>query len=156
MRRMKKVVIIGNGISGITAARHIRKMSNYEITVPVRAYFKALNASNKSAVMSQYSKEPIFMRQGAPAFIGRDAINQAYTEVFKLLELDIELEILEVEKINDNTALVRTHSKGQVHIKPKNLTIKEGNNELFILKLEEQGWKIHRYIFSNDYTRKSN
>ncbi len=33
MRRMKKVVIIGNGISGITAARHIRKMSDYEITV---------------------------------------------------------------------------------------------------------------------------
>ena len=30
---MKKIVIIGNGISGITAARHIRKMSDYAITV---------------------------------------------------------------------------------------------------------------------------
>jgi len=30
---MKKIVIIGNGISGITAARHIRKMSDHEITV---------------------------------------------------------------------------------------------------------------------------
>jgi NAD(P)H-nitrite reductase large subunit len=30
---MKHVVIIGNGISGITAARHIRKRSNHKITV---------------------------------------------------------------------------------------------------------------------------
>ena len=30
---MKHIVIIGNGISGITAARHIRKRSNHRITV---------------------------------------------------------------------------------------------------------------------------
>lgn len=30
---MKHIVIIGNGISGITAARHIRKQSNHRITV---------------------------------------------------------------------------------------------------------------------------
>lgn len=30
---MKKIVIIGNGIGGITAARHIRKLSDHEITV---------------------------------------------------------------------------------------------------------------------------
>ncbi len=30
---MKKIVIIGNGISGVTAARHIRKMSDDEITI---------------------------------------------------------------------------------------------------------------------------
>ena len=29
----KKVIIIGNGIAGITCARHIRKQSNFEITV---------------------------------------------------------------------------------------------------------------------------
>ena len=30
---MKHIVIIGNGISGVTAARHIRKLSDYKITI---------------------------------------------------------------------------------------------------------------------------
>ena len=30
---MQKIVIIGNGIAGITAARHIRKLSHHHITV---------------------------------------------------------------------------------------------------------------------------
>ncbi|GGF82065.1 Pyridine nucleotide-disulphide oxidoreductase [Wenyingzhuangia marina] len=30
---MKNIVIIGNGIAGITAARHIRKKSDYHITI---------------------------------------------------------------------------------------------------------------------------
>lgn len=30
---MKKIVILGNGIAGITAARHIRKLSDHQITV---------------------------------------------------------------------------------------------------------------------------
>jgi NADH dehydrogenase FAD-containing subunit len=31
--RMKHIVIIGNGISGVTAARHIRKNSKNQITL---------------------------------------------------------------------------------------------------------------------------
>ena len=127
--------------------------NNDEITAPVRAYFQALNASNKDGVMAQYASNPVFMQQGAPAFVGRDAINQAYDFIFTILDLDVELEILEVEQINETTALVRTHSQGEIYIKPENLILKEGNNELFIVKLEGKSWKIYRYIFSNDYTR---
>jgi glycine/D-amino acid oxidase-like deaminating enzyme len=30
---MGHIVIVGNGISGVTAARHIRKLSNHRITI---------------------------------------------------------------------------------------------------------------------------
>ncbi len=121
-----------------------------EITAPVKAYFQALNASDKDAVMAQYGHNPVFMQQGAPAFVGREAISQAYDAIFTLLDLNVEFEILEVEQINDTMAIVRTHSAGKIHIRPQSLTVEEGNNELFIVKREDSDWKIYRYIFSND------
>ena len=118
-----------------------------DITAPVRAYFKALNASDTAAVMAQYGSNPVFIAQGAPASVGREAVTQTYTQVFQILDLNVVLEIIEVEQISATTAMVRTHSQGQITFKPKNLTTDEGNNELFIVKLEQGQWKLHRYIF---------
>lgn len=120
------------------------------ISAPVKAYFQALNASNKEGVMAQYGHDPIFMQQGAPAFVGREAISQAYDHIFTILDLNVVFEILEVEQMSPTTAVVRTHSKGTIHIIPEGRTSKEGNNELFIVKREGENWKIYRYIFSTD------
>lgn len=148
---MKKLFLILSGLFvSLLISNSAPAANNDDITAPVKAYFQALNASNKDAVMAQYGRNPVFMQQGAPAFVGREAIGQAYDTIFTLLDLNVEFEILEVEQVNDTTAMVRTHSKGNIHIRPKNLTIEEGNNELFIVRREDGDWKIYRYIFSND------
>ncbi len=148
---MKKLFLIASALLvSLMITNPASAATNDEITAPVRAYFKALNASNTNAVMAQYGKNPVFMAQGSPASVGREAVAQAYGHVFEILDLDVELEIIEVEQINDTTAMVRTHSKGQLTFKPKNITTPESNNELFIVKLENDEWKLHRYIFATD------
>jgi len=91
------------------------------------------------------------MQQGAPAFVGREAVNNAYSDIFTLLKLNVGFDIKEVKKLGDNTALVRTHSNGTAYFKPSKTTRNEGSNELFILNLENDQWKIDNYIFSADH-----
>jgi len=148
---MKKLFIILSALlTTITFASPVSAANTDNITAPVKAYFQALNASDKDGVMAQYGHSPVFMQQGAPAFVGREAVSQAYDQIFTILDLNVALEILEVEQMNPTTAMIRTHSKGTIHVIPENITSEEGNNELFIVKREGKNWKIHRYIFSSD------
>ena len=148
---MKKLFILLSALlTALTFASTASAANTDDIAAPVKAYFQALNASDKGGVMAQYGHNPVFMQQGAPAFVGREAISQAYDHIFTILDLNVELEILEVEQMNPTTAMVRTHSKGTIHVIPENRTTSEGNNELFIVKREGKNWKIYRYIFSND------
>ncbi len=148
---MKRLFIILYALlTALTFTSTASAANKDDITAPVKAYFQALNASDKDGVMAQYSRSPVFIQQGAPAFVGRAEISQAYDHIFTILDLNVELEILEVEQMNPTTAMVRTHSKGTIHVIPENRTTSEGNNELFIVKREGKNWKIYRYIFSND------
>jgi len=122
-----------------------------QIVEPVTAYFSALNTSDQKTIMALYSKTPTFMQQGAPAFVGRTAVDRAYIEIFKLLNLNVSYDIEEVKMLSPTTALVRTHSTGTAHFKPDKTSRNEGSNELFILNLEGEKWKIGHYIFSADH-----
>ena len=47
---MQKIVIIGNGVAGITAARHIRKLSDDEIIEKVHTLQSEKNISLSDAI----------------------------------------------------------------------------------------------------------
>jgi ketosteroid isomerase-like protein len=148
---MKKLFILLSALLTTMAFTGTTSAANKDdITAPVKAYFRALNASDKDGVMAQYSRNPVFMQQGAPAFVGRATVSQAYDHIFTALDLNVELEILEAEQMSPTMAMIRTHSKGTIHIIPENRSSEEGNNELFIVKLEDKKWKIYHYIFSSD------
>ncbi|MDH5580043.1 MAG: SgcJ/EcaC family oxidoreductase [Betaproteobacteria bacterium] len=123
-----------------------------EIHGVITQYESALNASSADSVMKLYSKNPTFMPQHAPAQVGRDAVKQAYDNVFNTIKLDIKFSIHEVEVLGD-TAWARTSSAGKTQILANNAVVNEGNNELFIFKKENGDWKIHRYLFSTNQPR---
>ena len=118
----------------------------------IQAYEDALNKSDTEGIIACFGKEPIFMPPNAPAQIGLEQVKRAYDYVFKTIKLDVALTIHEKEVLGD-IAYVRTTSTGTTHILAEDLTLTEGNNELFIFALEEDSWKIHRFIFATNQPR---
>lgn len=122
------------------------------IETAIRAYEAALNGNDIDAILDLYGSNPVFMPQHAPALIGRDAVREGYRQVFAAIKLDIRFTIHEIE-IAEDWAWVRTSSSGTTHVLAADVTIEEGNNELFVFRAEQGDWKIHRYLFSTNRPR---
>jgi len=126
--------------------------SKQQIENLISRYETALNGNDINGVLGVYGKKPVFMPQHAPAQVGRDAIKQAYVNVFNTIKLDIKFTTHEIEVLGD-TAWARTSSAGKTKILAADVVVNEGNNELFIFKNEDGNWKIHQYIFSTNQPR---
>lgn len=118
----------------------------------LKAYETALNANDIETILALYGTEPIFMPQNAPALIGRDAVRAGYEHVFATLKLNFRFEIHEVQEAG-SWAWARTSSAGRTRILAGDVEVQEGNNELFVLRREDVGWKIHRYLFATNQPR---
>jgi uncharacterized protein (TIGR02246 family) len=120
------------------------------ITQTLRTYEKALNDADVEAAVALYTDDGVFMAQHRSPASGAVEIRQAYTEVFGMIELNVEFILDEVVPISDQLAYARTRSAGQTTIKSTGDKIGEANQELFILKREDSQapWRIFRYIFS--------
>jgi ketosteroid isomerase-like protein len=116
----------------------------------MKSYEAALNASDANAVMELYSSNPVFTPPAAPALVGREAVRKGYERVFSVIKLTIHFTIHETETFGD-TAWGRTSSSGKTKILSLGREVQEGNNELYVFKREDGGWKIHRYCFAEIY-----
>ncbi|WP_435261179.1 NAD(P)/FAD-dependent oxidoreductase [Tenacibaculum sp. nBUS_03] len=107
---MEHVVIIGNGISGVTAARHIRKLSNKQITI--------ISAESdfffsRTALMYVYMGHMKFehTQPYEPWFWKKNNINLKKGFVSKVHSSNNEIELKDGEIINYDTLIIATGSK---------------------------------------------
>jgi uncharacterized protein (TIGR02246 family) len=118
----------------------------------LKAYETALNANDTDTILGLYGSEPVFMPQHAPALVGRDAVRAGYEHVFTTIQLNIRFDVHEIEEAGD-WAWARTSSAGRTRILAAGVEVQEGNNELFVLRREDGGWRIHRYLFATNQPR---
>jgi len=126
--------------------------SKQQIENLISRYETALNGSDINGVLAVYGKNPVFMPQHVTAQVGRNAVKQAYANVFNTIKLDIKFTIHKIEIVGDS-AWARTSSAGKTKILASDVVVKEGNNELFIFNKEDGNWKIHQYLFSTNQPR---
>jgi uncharacterized protein (TIGR02246 family) len=113
------------------------------------AYNKALNGGETSAVLPLYTEDGVFMPPNSQSAIGRDAVRNAYDNVFKELKFNVKFNIAELFQMAPTWAYVRTNSAGTTAHSSTGKTTSEANQELFIFKKGDDGrWRIARYSFS--------
>ncbi len=113
------------------------------------AYNKALNGGETSAVLPLYTEDGGFMPPYSQSAIGRDAVRNAYDNVFKELKFNVKFNIAELFQMAPTWAYVRTNSAGTTAHSSTGKTTSEANQELFIFKKGDDGrWRIARYSFS--------
>jgi uncharacterized protein (TIGR02246 family) len=129
---------------------------NEEITNLLKAYENALNTSDTDAALALYGSDPVFMAEYAVAFVGREAVREAYVRVFNTIKLNVRFRIHEIVDMGGDLAYGRTTSAGQQETLADHSASKESNNELFIFRKENGHWMIHRYLFATCNPPKSN
>ena len=126
-----------------------KKALKNNIRKTLKKYETALNANNVSGVMQLYTKDGVFMPQHSPSQVGHAAIQAAYQNVFKAIDLNVSFKVKELKIMSYNWAYLRTTSSGSVTINKTGKKVSESNNELFLMQRQSNGeWKIARYIFS--------
>ena len=119
------------------------------ITAVLNTYEQVLNTSDLDGVMRLYAEDGVFMPQHSPSAVGHDAVRKTYEHVFGMIKLDVEFDIIEVERISRGWAFARTNSRGTVTVLADGAKVAEANQELFIFRKQSDGvWKIARYAFS--------
>lgn len=118
-----------------------------EIEKLIQNYQEVLNSSDVNAIIALYTENAVLLPNAAPTADGLNQVKQTYEYVFENFTYTLKFTVLEIETIG-NTAYVRSNSSGNVHIKASGETVTDQNRELFILKKQNDTWKIARYMYN--------
>ncbi len=151
--KLKQTIVVAALILGSLSGAHAADLDQAQIEAVLKTYERVLNESDVDGVVNLYTRDGVFMAQHNPSAVGIEQVEAAYTAVFKVIDLNVEFDIVEVEVIADDWAFARTNSSGTTTINATGDKIPEGNQELFVLQKVDGHWKIARYGFSTTNPR---
>jgi len=152
--KLKQTIAVAVLMLGSLSGAHAADLDKAQIEAVLKTYESVLNAGDVDGVMKLYTKDGVFMAQHNPSAVGIEQVEAAYTAVFKVIDLNVEFDIVEVEVIADDWAFARTNSSGTTTINATGDKVAEGNQELFIMQKIDGDWKIARYGFSTTNSRR--
>lgn len=113
-------------------------------------YGTALRTLDIDAAVALYTPDGVFMAPGHTAMAGTDNLRRAYERVFSTSTLDVEFDFKEIVVTSEEWAFARTTATGTKTMLVKGGSVDDAaNQELFVLRKGEGGWRIARYAFSS-------
>lgn len=113
----------------------------------VSFYGSKLNAEDVDGVVEAYAPDGVFYPYNLPTASGSDAIKESYTNIFKMIKLNVNF-VFEDVCVSGDLATVITSSAGKVFVKEPKIEAPEANREVFILKRVSGKFKIANYMFN--------
>ncbi len=149
--RMLAVFVGLLAIGLIGSAQASRDGEKERIVKVVETYQRALNGNDVEGVLKVYADDGVFMPEFSPASVGLAEVREAYERVFKAIDLNVGLHIVEVTVLSDDWALVRSTSDGKIKINASGAQVTNDSKELFVLQRQDDGeWRFARYAFSSN------
>jgi len=114
----------------------------------IHSYGDAFNAADIARTVSLFTADGILMPNNAPLSHGKEQLTAAFKFLLNTFRISIVYSIDEIT-VSGGCAVVRTNSKVATHVNASDENISLNNKELFILRKEQDDWKISHYIFNN-------
>ena len=121
----------------------------------VEAYMQALQIGDKDAILRLYADEPEIIPENLPSLRGRDAVDSFYTSTFAAIGMEVSVQIVSAE-VYDQIALVRSEQPVTVIAVADGTRTEAYFRELFVLRHTPDGWRIHKYMFSQNPAQAGN
>jgi len=118
-----------------------------DVTDPVKAYMKALNASDIEAVLALFTDDGSLMANEAPTAVGPAELRATFTRFFSMLEFGRQLHVDEAFTGGD-VGVVRSHTTGTLTMRATDTRIEAVSRELFVLQRVGDRWRIRSYMFN--------
>jgi uncharacterized protein (TIGR02246 family) len=120
-----------------------------EIVGVLKSYERSLNASDVAGVVRLYTDDAVVLAPGAPSAVGINAVRDAYTGIFRSIDLDLTFTVAEVNVVSPDWAFLRSTSNGAITVLATGAQVPSSNQELFVLHKTQGCWKLARYSFSS-------
>jgi uncharacterized protein (TIGR02246 family) len=145
----RHVLYLAALLAGFTATARAQAVPEFQKIL--ETYSAALDANDVETLVGLYSPNGVFMREGMPAVVGRDALRASYKTIFATLKVGLRFSLQEAEQSGD-LGWARGLSTGTVKVLATGAEARESFNQLVVFRREGGAWKIRSYLFASDRT----
>ena len=147
---MQQLIVRRCLLAGAALVAGAAKAAAQPVVEPAKVmdrYAAALATNNVEALVVLYTDNGVFMRPQMPAAVGREALRQAYKDVFATLKVNLTFTVHEVEALGD-MAWLRGTSNGRVKVLASGAESADSYHQLVVFRREAGAWKIRSYLYA--------
>jgi ketosteroid isomerase-like protein len=114
----------------------------------ITAYAEVLNTATRNLIPTFYSRDSLFMPDRMKTFSGHDLQTKTTGSLFKKVSFHIDYSVKDIA-VDDRFAFVQALAIATTTDLLTGEQSAKTSRDFFVLRKDEDEWKIYRYMFNN-------